>query len=163
LNILIVRRDVVAAVGGFWEKASYEGDLDFFWRCLDLVDTVLMRPDIVSVHNIPNPQARDNVSTRASRQERWLLRAMNCRHMLDLISVPSLIRRVLRQEGDTMRHLAVQLHLAGRDRAALSFALQALAGRISIKWLGYTVGLGWQILLARRGPNRRASHRPKTS
>jgi glycosyltransferase involved in cell wall biosynthesis len=152
LNILIVSSEIANAVGGFWEKAPYEGDLDFFWRCLDRVDAVLMRPDVVSIHNIPNPSARDNVSTQSSQLERWLLRSTNCRHVVSGIRSLKLIERVLNTEGDALRHLAVLLESSNRPGSALLFALQALAGRYSFKWLGYA---GMLIL-------RRRSNRPRS-
>ncbi|WP_309420069.1 hypothetical protein [Telmatospirillum sp.] len=141
LNILIVRRDVVEAVKGFWGKTPYEGDLEFFWRCLDRVDSILARPTIVSLHNIPDQHAHKNVSTQSSEQERWLLRATNCRHVLASIRTTALARRALALEGDTLRHLSYQLAESGHGRGALRLSLQALSGRFSVKWTGYILTL----------------------
>lgn len=141
LNILIVRRDIVDAVGGFWERAPYEGDLDFFWRCLDKVDHALFRAAITSLHNIPDPNAHRNVSTQSSKQERWLLRVANCDHILAAIRTGALARRVFVLKGDTLRHLSLDLTQSGHRTAGLFLSLQALAARFSLKWAGYVVSL----------------------
>jgi glycosyltransferase involved in cell wall biosynthesis len=142
LNILMVHRDIVQDVGGFWERALYEGDLEFFWRCLDRVDKVLFRPMIVSAHNIPDKTKQDNVSTRFSQIERWVLRATNCRHVLLMISCRDLARRVLSFEADTLRHLSVELAQMGRYQASLSLAAQALNERFSFKWCVFVLFMG---------------------
>jgi len=139
LNILIVRRDVVESIGGFWKRAPYEGDLDFFWRCLDKVDTVLFRSKIVSAHNIPDQKKTDNVSTQVTQRERWLLRVTNCRHVSTAVSNFWLARKVLAFEGDTLRHLTTDMVESKQIYAALGFAKQALAARFSTKWIGYTM------------------------
>lgn len=139
LNTIVVRRRLIEAVGGFWERTPYEEDLDFAFRSFDRMDSIIVGTAVVARHNVPNKDLRLNVSTQLSQRERLLARAYVCRHVRSVARRGSILKRCNVIEGDTLRHLTFMLFAEGKERAALDFALQALATRCGVKWAGYVV------------------------
>lgn len=154
LNICIYRRDLVGRLGGFWEKVAYEEDLDFFLRGVDAARDILFRKDVVSVHNVPDRTRQANASTRLGAFDKWMNRATVCQHVRTAARDRSVIDAASSMEGSALRHVAQDLLKEGRAEAALSFALQALAARLSAKWLAYTCYLRLKVALARLSAGR---------
>ncbi len=135
LNMLCLRRRVLAAVGGFWEAVNYEEDRDFFWRCVDASAGIVYSSRTVAQHHVPDPALRANVSLAVAQHERWLIASLVCRHIALNVRQRSIVRLSLRYEGDLLRHLTLHDVRQGRQESGRRLAWQALAARFSLKWL----------------------------
>lgn len=141
LNIFAVRRSLALAIGGFWERTSYEEDRDFFWRSIDRAAAVVFDPHVVARHNIPDRAKQDNVTTRYSQTERWLISVLVSQHISVSVRRPAIARLNRGYAGDILRHLSRHHAAEQRLPTAAYFARQALAARYSSKWLAYTLYL----------------------
>jgi cellulose synthase/poly-beta-1,6-N-acetylglucosamine synthase-like glycosyltransferase len=137
LNMICVRRQVVNAIGGFWEAVNYEEDRDFFWRCADASRSIAYTPITVAQHHVPDPALRVNVSSAIAQQERWLIAAMVSRHIALTVKSQPLARLCLHHEGDLLRRLALHCTQHQRPTAGFLLARQALGARFSFKWAAY--------------------------
>lgn len=140
LNIVAVRKDLALAIGGFWNRTSYEEDRDFFWRAADAARAIFFNPARVAQHNVPDPAAQNNLSRSFSQAERWLLSALVSQHIA--MSVKQAVVRDLchRYEGDILRRLSQYWSDQGQHALGLHYARRALAARGSLKWALY-IGL----------------------
>ena len=150
LNIVAVSQATAAAIGGFWNRTSYEEDRDFFWRAADAARAVFFNPDVVAQHNVPDPAQQNNLSRSFSQAERWLLSALVSQHIA--MSVRSSAIRALCQvyEGDILRRLSQHWSALGQHALGLQYARRALAARVSFKWALYTAALATRQALRRR-------------
>lgn len=137
LNMLCVRRQVVTAVGGFWEAVNYEEDRDFFWRCADACHGLAYTATTVAQHHVPDPARRVNVSSAIQQQERWLVAAMVSRHIAISVKSQVVARLFLHHEGDLLRRMALYCADHHHPSANLLLARQALGARFSLKWAIY--------------------------
>lgn len=150
LNIVALRASTAQAIGGFWERTSYEEDRDFFWRAADAARGVFFNPDLVAQHNVPDSARRDNLSRTFTQDERWIISAMVSQHIA--LNVESAAIRALCQsyEGDILRRLSQYLSGQGRHALGLLYARRALAARASFKWAAYTLALACRQLMRGR-------------
>lgn len=149
LNILTIKKDLIDNMGGFWTRTPYEGDRDFFWRAVDLADQICFNPLIVAQHNIPDQTRQDNVSTRVSEVERWILSTFVSQHISINVRHRAIKKLCIEYEGDIFRRLS--LHFSNRDEHELGYqyARRALAARPSWKWSAYTLMLACRALMGR--------------
>lgn len=145
VNITIIRRSLYTAIGGFWERAYYEGDLNFFYRAIDRARQIALLPDVVSQHNVPDPSKRASVTTRIDRIDRLLGRSMICAHARAWVNDPDVIAAIRETEGYTQRHLAMEFDRDGRTETALWAAALALAIKPGLKWFLYYCALALRV------------------
>lgn len=138
LNILAVRKQTALAIGGFWNRTSYEEDRDFFWRAADAARAIVFNPDRIAQHNVPDPEAQNNLSRSFTQAERWLLSALVSQHIAMSVS-NAMIRQLCHSyEGDILRRLSQYWSGQGKHALGLQYARRALAARGSLKWALYT-------------------------
>lgn len=122
-DVAIVRRSLLEEVGGFWERIRSAEDYELMMRLADRWRRVLYRPDVVAQYRLPEA---DSVSLLDSGPER-ALQMLACAQHVRVTCGDGGVRRCARaREGWTLRLLAGYLREAGRDRAAVSLAWQAL-------------------------------------
>ncbi len=138
LNIVAVRKSLALAIGGFWNRTSYEEDRDFFWRAADASRAILFNPACVAQHNVPDPTARNNLSRNFSQAERWLLSALVSQHIAMSVKQAAIRDMSHRYEGDILRRLSQYWSEQGKHALGLHYARRALAARGSLKWALYT-------------------------
>jgi glycosyltransferase involved in cell wall biosynthesis len=141
LNTTIVSRALFDAIGGIDEYVSYEEDMDFYFRALGEAKTIVYCPDIIARHNVPDRYRSDNASTAIR-----YLQKMNVRlFLLNKIIIDTRNEAIARYcnlyAADTMKHMAEDYVQRKEFNLASSFALQALARRLSLKWFAYSVYL----------------------
>lgn len=138
LNIVAVRKQLALAIGGFWNRTSYEEDRDFFWRAADASRAIFFNPVQVAQHNVPNPAAQSNLSRSFSQTERWLLSALVSQHIAMNVKQAAIRELCHRYEGDILRRLSQHWSAQGKHELGLQYARRALAARCSLKWALYT-------------------------
>ena len=139
VNISVIRRDLIASVGGFWGGAGYEGDLNFFLRVVDRAEVFMHRPSVVSVNTV---RASSDVSGVSSidRDSKTLLRMAHCQHALLHCSSPEVRRYTQALLSGCLKTLARRHWDVGDARNAALFAKQAVAAQWSLRW-GLIAGL----------------------
>lgn len=138
LNIVAVRKEVALAIGGFWDRTSYEEDRDFFWRAADAARAIFFNPTCVAQHNVPDPALQNNLSRSFSQAERWLLSALVSQHIAMSVNQAPIRDLCHRYEGDILRRLSQYWSEQGKHALGLHYARRALAARGSLKWALYT-------------------------
>jgi hypothetical protein len=119
----LVRRDLLEAVGGFWERLRFGEDYELMMRLLDRTGRVLYRPDCVARYHLPQG---NSVSMADSLKEQSLARLYAAQHVRATCA-DGMVRRAARaREGWSLREVAAFLAGEGRPAAALSFAWQAV-------------------------------------
>jgi glycosyltransferase involved in cell wall biosynthesis len=137
LNTMIVRRALYDAVGGMDESIRWECDHDLFLRLIDRGKAMLLSPEVVSRHNIPDPTKAASMTTSLSEVQRRLFQ-LRVFEKASLFAAHRAIRGHGRQyQGYTLKRIAEALATAGDGRAAAYYARLALAAAPTVKWAGY--------------------------
>lgn len=144
LNTVIVSRAIFDQVQGLDEYIAYEEDMDFYFRAIATAVKILLTPQLVARHNVPDRKKRDNASTAIAYS-----RKMNIRLFLlgkIIISTPneSIARYCNSYAADTLKHMAQRCADQTEFRVARNFAFQALGRKFTTKWLGYSLYLAVQ-------------------
>jgi hypothetical protein len=136
MNMITMRKQLIERMGGgFWTRVSYEEDRDFFWRAVDAAKNIAYSPRVMSLHHVPDPSRRANVSTGFSQHERWLVANMVSQHIVATVRHTEIVKLNSAYQGDLLRRLATAALAEGRRSAGARLAWQALACRFSWKWL----------------------------
>ena len=121
-DVAVVRRDLLTAVGGFFERVVFGEDYDLMMRLVDKARLILYRPDVTVSYRLPTG---DSISLTESKQDQTLQRLSCTQHVRTKCTNP-LVRRCARaREAWSLRELADDLAAKKRPRSALSFAWQA--------------------------------------
>lgn len=65
-NATIIRKELFQSLGGFDTAIWYEGDRDFYLRCIDSAKQMRYLPKEGSRHNVPDPSQRGSLFTSTS-------------------------------------------------------------------------------------------------
>ena len=149
LNTVVVRREVVERIGGFWNTLTYEGDRDFFWRALDQYRAIAFNPTVVAQHHVPDPAKTVNQSTSHKAVERWLISALISDHITASARNTDIVKLAVSYKGDLLRKVCLKLVEQKAMKPAFLMGRQALAARFSIKWAVYVL---WLLIKQRRSP-----------
>jgi glycosyltransferase involved in cell wall biosynthesis len=149
LNTLTVRRALYETVGGMDEAIRWESDRDLYLRLIDRAAEMRYLPDIVSRHNVPDPEAATSVTTRLSMIDRRLQQVRVLDKAALFAEHAEIRRHGLRHKGYALKSIAEELAAAGRPALALRYAREALGLQPTVKWAGFTA------LLALRGIGQR--------
>jgi glycosyltransferase involved in cell wall biosynthesis len=140
VNICVVRRTLVQQVGGFWERAPYEGDLDFFLRLVDRAERLLYRPAVVSVMELRAGADSGGISS-LDAESRQLLRLLVCQHA-EMHCKRKDVRAYIRLlHAGVLKTMSKQYHASGETGLAASLAARATVVDPSFRWLFIAVYL----------------------
>jgi glycosyltransferase involved in cell wall biosynthesis len=139
LNTLIVRRAFFAALGGLDDGIRYENDREFYLRAIDQATAIRYMPVNVARHNVPEPARGANLSTSINSSEKRLYQLRVLDKVLLSAQRPEVRRYAMLHKTYALQHLANELARAGQLPAAAHYARQALAIRLTPKWLGTTL------------------------
>lgn len=141
LNALIVKKDLMEAVGGHNEALQYEGDLDFFLKVVDRAKKIVYSPEIVARHNIPDPGKKSSMSTRVNYLEKIFYRLDWIDEIIAYSKKKEVVRYAKKHKVYTIKKLAEYFHKDGRYDLASWYAGEALFIGFNIKWLLYCIFL----------------------
>lgn len=136
LNTTVIARPLFNAIEGLDEGLRYEGDRDFFLRAIDRAKRIRHVPQKVSRHNIPDPTKRANMSTIVSEIEKRMAQLRIMDRSILLSARPEIRSYAKRHKGYALKAIAEILSRQGRHELAAQYAMQALAGGFTLKWLG---------------------------
>ena len=149
VNTTIVRRQFLAALGGFDEALRYEEDRDFYLRAIDSARSILYVPRTVARHHVPDSALQDNLSTLMSdveRRNQQLILLEKAARGAHQEAVRAYARR---HRGYALKHKAEALYRAGRYRAARDAAFAALQAGFTLKWLAFSAWVALRSALTR--------------
>ena len=145
LNVCVVRKRVLEAIGGFEDGIRYCEDLDLFVRVADRAAAIAYLRRTVAIHNVPDRSSQDNASTRVDAQGRHLF-LQQVANRLHAVCASTAARDYARRLGaDACRALTHEAVAAARLDEALTWARVGGAWRQTLRWLAYT-----QLLRLRR-------------
>lgn len=133
VNMAVARRELVVATGGFWEPAPYEGDLNFFFRLIDIASGFAYRPATVAVNTVRPAGAEEGVSSLDARSK-LLFRLAACQHA-ELVCKRSETRGYARLlQGGVWKTMAKEAFQTGDFTMARDLANRAVAVSPSFRW-----------------------------
>ena len=150
VNICLIRNELVRSVIGFWNQAPYEGDLDFFLRWMDKVETILYRSATVSILTLRNSEIDPGVSS-VRNEAKQLFRILACQHAELHCTRPDVIAYARLLHGGVLKELAKQNYKKGRFFFATDFAIRGVAVDPSFKWRCIVVFVKLRALFSRTG------------
>lgn len=146
LNIIIISKNFINSIAGFWEQTRYAEDVDLFVRICDSTDNVLFRPEICAVHNAPQERKDNSISNQLSQYDKLLLEINVYQHLLMVCNnKPSL--DYTRKSLSTSLKLATDLLAKeNKNSSTLDFARCAFGIYPTLKWFFYTCYLSFSDL-----------------
>jgi glycosyltransferase involved in cell wall biosynthesis len=120
---MIVRRELLSQVNGFWERIRFMEDYELMMRLLDRARRVIYWPEIAVRYRLPTG---DSISLIDTKKDHLVQIIAGTQH-IRATCMQGLVRSCARaREAWTMRQLAQMLSAEGRGGAALSLAWQGL-------------------------------------
>lgn len=132
LDVCVIRRDLLDALGGFWERLRYLEDWDLTFRALDRAKLSIYRPEIVAVHNIPVKAG--SASRAISDLERYLVTTLAAQHIKAHVADPYLRKLAGEWEAMYLWRIGRWVLEDGRPDAALGIIAQAALAKPSLRW-----------------------------
>ncbi len=141
LNTMILRRTLFQAIGGMDEDIRYDCDRDLYLRAVDRAERILYAGCSVARHNVPDPAQGTAMSTSISVLQKQLYQLRVFEKSILFARQPCVAAHAAEAKSFVQRHLATTLAEQGRRALAARYAREALGGRFSLKWLGYSLWL----------------------
>ncbi len=146
LNCSIFSREFYESINGMDESIRYENDRDVFIRAVDTAAVMLYNTDYVSQHNIPDVSKKENMSTVGSDIEKKLYQMRVYDKGICFCNHPAVVRFCRRGKTYEQKHAARILARKGCFSDAFYYAREALLTGFNLRWLGYTLYLGFMNL-----------------
>ncbi len=146
VNMTLARRDLVVAMGGFWELAPYEGDLNFFLRLTDIANGFAYRSATVSVNTVRSSETSNGVSSLDVHSKR-LLRLLACQHAELACTRPETRAYARLLQGGVWKTLSKQAYGERDFKTARDLARRAVAVCPSLRWRLISAALTFKALL----------------
>jgi len=122
-NTLVIRRELFAAVGGYWEKIRFAEDHDFALRLAAAAGSAAFRSTAVAQIDVsPHP----SLSRRLDPREQLLMTITAAMHAESLIARPDFRRVARRNRAYRLVELAALDLAQGQVARARAFSWQAL-------------------------------------
>lgn len=150
LNCGIIRRGFFDELKGLDENLRYENDRDFFIRCIDNAQYMLMSDKHIALHHIPDAAKKDNMSTAASYIDKKLYQLTIYDKGISKSKTTSMQSFCRKAKTYEQKHLATALEKIDDFAGAKHFAKEALANGFTFGWLAYTLSLYVKPLLPRQ-------------
>lgn len=130
LNTTIVEKQFYLHLGGLDETLRYEGDRDFYLRAIDHANRIKFVPNVTSRHNIPDPNAKLNMSTSESELAK-LLYQLRVFDKATLFSKHASLRKyAMKQRSFILRHIANEASRSGQNDNSLTYTLEGITARL---------------------------------
>jgi glycosyltransferase involved in cell wall biosynthesis len=141
LNCSIFERNFYHSLGGMDESIRYENDRDIFIRSIDAAKVVLFSTRYTSLHNIPDVNAKNNMSTVNSSIQKKLYQMRVYDKGISLCKHDKVIQYCCKGKTYELKHAADLLAKSERYASAAHYARAALISGFNPRWLAYTLYL----------------------
>ena len=150
LNCLVFRRNYFLSIDGMDENLRYEDDRDIYYRSIDGAECMLYDPIIMSHHNIPDSNKRDNLSTMSNKLEKRIYQLRLYEKGILYSQHEELVKVCRLGKSNQLRIIAEDLVSHGKYKKAALYAWQGLAVRFGYKWFLYSLYLSFRSLFGLR-------------
>jgi glycosyltransferase involved in cell wall biosynthesis len=144
LNCSVFERNFYQSLGGMDESIRYENDRDIFIRSIDAASVILYSTRFTSLHNIPDVNAKKNMSTVHSSIQKKLYQMRVYDKGIALCDQDKVVRFCSQGKTYELKHAATLLAKSKRYKSAAYYARAALISGFNLRWLGYTLYLTMQ-------------------
>lgn len=141
LNCSVFKREFYLSVGGMDENIRYENDRDIYIRSIDVATVILFSTNYISLHNIPDPSKKSNMSTASSEIEKKLDQLRVYDKGISLSKNGKMVRFCCMAKMYELKHATRILAKCKRHRSAAYYAKEALINGFNFSWLAYTLYL----------------------
>ncbi|CAA0123419.1 GalNAc(5)-diNAcBac-PP-undecaprenol beta-1,3-glucosyltransferase [Halioglobus japonicus] len=141
LNCSIFERTFYFSLNGMDESIRYENDRDVYIRSIDAAKVILYSTRYTSLHNIPDVNAKNNMSTVNSSVQKKLYQLRVYDKGIALCEQDIVIRFCCMGKMYELKHTATLLAQDKRYRSAAQYARATLLNGFNLRWLAYTVYL----------------------
>lgn len=141
LNCSIFERNFFSSLDGMDESIRYENDRDIYIRSIDAAKVILFSTRYTSLHNIPDANAKNNMSTVSSNIQKKLYQLRVYDKGISLCKQENVVNFCCRGKVYEMKHAATILAEGDRYNSAAHYARAALLNGFNVRWLGYTLYL----------------------
>lgn len=141
LNCSILERNFYHSLGGMDESIRYENDRDIFIRSIDAAGVILFSTRFTSLHNIPDINAKNNMSTVNSSIQKKLYQMRVYDKGISLCKQDKVVQFCCKGKMYELKHAAVLLAKHHRYRSAAYYARAALISGFNPRWMAYTLYL----------------------
>ena len=138
LNICVLRKSLLDAVGGFDAGLRYCEDMDLYVRAVDRADAIACLRRTVAIHNVPDRQRQDNASTQVNVRTKNLALQLVANRLFVLCAGKEAQDYARRLGAIACRALALDAVARARPDEALTWAHIGGGWRQSLRWLAYT-------------------------
>lgn len=152
LNCSIFERSFYESLGGMDESIRYENDRDIYIRSIDAASIILFSTQYSSLHNIPDINAKNNMSTVSSSIQKKLYQMRVYDKGIALCTQDDIVHFCCKGKTYEMKHAATMLAKNKRYRSAAQYARAALLNGFNLRWLAYTMYLTVQAWLRPQSP-----------
>lgn len=146
LNITLYQTELLQRYGGFCQALDYEEDFELFHRLMSHASHVFYYDKVVSLHHIPNPKKRNNVTTQMSLFHKQLARIYIFNKFVMESPNQRLTRFATTHGSYAAGRIAEEALRLGNFSLAKTMARQALSWRLSPSM----VKVWWQAWLGNR-------------
>ncbi len=144
LNCSVLNREFFNLLGGMDESIRYENDRDIYIRSIDAARSILYSSRFMSLHNIPDPSKKTNMSTISSEIDKKLYQLRVYDKGISLSKKPSVVRFCCRAKVYELKRAAEILAKSRQYPSAAHYAKEALLIGFNLRWLAYTLYLIFQ-------------------
>jgi glycosyltransferase involved in cell wall biosynthesis len=150
LNCSVFERNFYQSLDGMDESIRYENDRDVFIRSIDAASVILFSTRFNALHNIPDINAKKNMSTVHSSIQKKLYQIRVYDKGISLSKHDEVVRFCCRGKMYEQKHAATLLAKSNQYRSAAHYARAALISGFNPRWLAYTLYLTMQSWLKPR-------------
>lgn len=144
LNIMIVARELLQELGGFWPHIRYSEDVDLFVRVCDRAAGIMFRPEICATHFAPAKRQALSASNQIELNDKRLLEISVFQHLLTCCTTEPALLYVRKRLAVIEKMLTEELISRNKITAATIISGAALSALPTLKWGLYTLWLRFQ-------------------
>jgi glycosyltransferase involved in cell wall biosynthesis len=144
LDSIIISRELLSELEGFWEHTRFAEDVDLFVRACERSDSILYRPEICVTHFAPEKRQAESVSNKMRLENRRLLEMSVYQHLLLVCKTRPALDYARVSLANIQKMITEELLTENRGTPAACFARSAFAVRPTLKWGLYSFWLSFK-------------------
>lgn len=150
LNCFMCSKHFYKQLDGMRNEITHYEDMEFTIRAIDHAENIAFNNTVISTHNIPDRSKNESLSSCLDEAERQL-KILGVANQLAVECNTTEGKMFGRSRANgALKGLALVVAAKGENRNAFGFALRALAGRPTVKWIAYCGLLAARAIFSRK-------------
>lgn len=141
LNIMIVARELLQKLGGFWPHTRYSEDIDLFVRVCDKAEGIMFRPEVCATHFAPANRQSPSITNQMELNDKRLLEISVFQHLLTCCTTGPALLYARKRLAVIEKKLTEELISENKMTAAKIISGAALSALPTLKWGLYALWL----------------------